>query len=205
MMRPSLALITALLCLSPLAPPAVAATAPRAPRLDFELQVAERRALTARSPEAFADAADALGTAIAQGHRNRVTLYNHGTLLLLGKRYAEAEAALEAAECISGTTWGIRRNLRLARSEGHKERLQSLAWQRIPLFWHFELSLATRLTVAAAASLLCWIALTLLLTRHRRLGRYLLAIGVATIVCFGTSVVSSLSRSRPVPFNEETP
>ncbi len=194
MIHPRLALLTALAALALLMPAHHGLAANTPPRLDFELQLAERRALTARSPEGFSAAADALGTAITQGHRNQVTLYNHGTLLLLAQRYDEASASLAAAEQISGTTWALRRNLRLARTRGRKERLEPLPWQRIPLFWHYELSLATRLTITASASLLMWIGLTLLLTPQRRLGRYLLALALATIVCFGTSVISSLSQ-----------
>ena len=192
------AILTILLGLSSLMALQASGATPRPPlrQRDFQLQIAERHSLTATSPEAFAAAADALAPAIEQGHRNRTTLYNYGTLLLLATRYPEAEAALAAAECYSGTTWSIRRNLRLARSAGDKQRLRPLGWQRIPLFWHYQLSLPVRLGIVAGSSLLCWLAFALLLTRHKRVARYLLAMAVVAIVLFGSSVLSSLGRSR---------
>jgi len=169
---------------------------------DFEAQRASTFLLAATQPEDFAKAAEALATLVDDGAANAALFYNYGTVLLLA---GDADAALEAlarAERYSGTTWAIRRNMRLARRAQESDApAASLPWQRIPLFWHYRLPVATRMTVAACAFSAIWLLAIWRRSRHREL--VLAAIWIACAVCllFGASVLTSLHAEVEASLN----
>lgn len=168
---------------------------------DFEAQRTTTFLLAAAQPEDFVQAAEALAALVDNGAANATLFYNYGTALLMA---GDADTALEAlarAERYSGTTWGLRRNMRLARRAQDPDAPASRPWQRIPLFWHYRLPAATRLTVAAGAFSAIW--LLAIWRRSRRHAFVLPAIWFATAICllFGASVLTSIHAEYEAALN----
>jgi len=162
------------------------------PGADFEAQRATTILLGAVQPEDFAKAAEALATLVDNGAANATLFHNLGTALLMA---GDPDAALEAlarAERYSGTTWGIRRNMLLARRAQDPDAPSSLPWQRIPLFWHYRLPATTRMTIAALAFSAIWLLAIGRRSRRREFILPFLWIATATFLLFGASFLSSV-------------
>ncbi len=168
---------------------------------NFEVQRATTFLLAATQPDEFAKAADALATLVDNGAANATLFYNYGTALLMA---GEPEAALEAlarAERYSGTTWGIRRNMLLARRAQNPDTPAALPWQRIPLFWHYRLPAATRMTIAAIAFSAIWLLAIGLRGRWREIIVPAIWITVAICLLFAASVLASLHGEYEASIN----
>jgi hypothetical protein len=159
---------------------------------NFEAQRAETLLLAATHPEDFKKAADSLATLIDDGAANATLFHNYGTALLMAGESDEALLALARAERYSGTTWGIRRNMLLARRAQEPDAPAiALPWQRIPLFWHYRLPAATRLSIAAIAFSAIWLLAIGLRGRWREITVPAIWIACAICLLFGASVLTS--------------
>ena len=163
------------------------------PADEFEEQKAATLLLRAAEKKDFAVAVETLARLIDNGAANATLFYNYGTALLMANQPGNALEALARAERYSGTTWGIRRNMRLARrTQAIDATTTTLPWQRIPLFWHYQLRATTRLTIAATAFSAIW--LLAVFSRGARRHEFLvLATWLAIAVCllFSASVLAS--------------
>jgi hypothetical protein len=154
---------------------------------------ANSRTGAARTPADFLAAARAYEGLVAAGVRSGPLFYNLGIALLKAGEYDAALAALLRAERYEGTNPDIERNLRLAFARGQTDRSVSLPWYRVPLFWHYGLAAPVRLTVAAVAFSLCWLALLLRFARWARgFARPLLTFAAMALILFGSSAATSL-------------
>jgi len=153
----------------------------------------------AQTVEDFSAAAEAYGRLIDAGVRNGPLFYNLGLALLQAERYEEALAALRRAERYAGSTEDIRRNMRLCLRRG--DSAAALPWYRFPLFWHFGLPGAIRLSIAAAAFSACWLSLLMRRIGPRHTADALLAVSLAVLVLFASSAATTLHQeSREASF-----
>jgi len=117
----------------------------------FTWNQANARMATADAPAEFMEAAGLYRGMIDGGVRNGAVFYNYGTALLFAEAPVAAVDALRRAEIYAGASSDIRRNKALA--EAAVARLEKgevvLAddWLYAPLFWHYALSLNTRILV----------------------------------------------------------
>ncbi len=154
---------------------------------------------TAEDKNEFLAAADAYYQIVQSGGRNSRVFYNLGTALLQAERHEEAKAWLRLAELYSGTSWEIRRNLLLAINKGTINADNAVPWYRIPLFWHFDLSMRVRGIIATLAFAMFWLALTLrrLSNGSHRAG-VIAVLSLIALSAFGTSYVVSAHETREI-------
>ncbi len=173
------------------APSVMAQANPQA--IEFESQLAMSQLSSASTPGEFDQTAAALSRILDQGIRNAPLLYNYGTSLLMAGRYHEALNALSRSERYSGTTWELERNMRLAlRGIDDGLVIPKLPWYRSLLFWHYGLSGQTRVTIASIAVLLVWVSLLLRMVGLRDTYRTLLGVGIALLILFGSSAITTI-------------
>ena len=157
---------------------------------------------SARTPAEFGKAAATYRRLLASGVRNGPLFYNLGTALLKAGEYEPATAALLRAERYTGSTPEIRQNLLLALAREDPNATVSLPWHRFPLFWHYGLSGATRVAVAATAFSLFWAALALARAGVRP-ARPFAVLCLCAFVLFGSSVLTTWhdeqSADQPPP------
>lgn len=171
---------------------------------------ANARMATAATPAEFAEAARIYRDLIERGARSAPAFRNYGTALLLAEAPEAAADALLRSERLGGSSPDLRRNLELALAVHRPSDLdgttsaapaaEGLPWTRVPLFWHYQLPLRTRVQVLLALHNLLWIAALLRVVRLRALARGLFAASVAGLVMFGSSVaVSAHQDATPLP------
>lgn len=150
---------------------------------------------SARKPEDFLRAAATLNKLVNAGVKNAPLFYNIGTLLLKAGYYDEAVVYLLRSERYSGTTWEIERNLCLAAAAGDENTPLTPAWYRYPLFWHFGLSMKTRLLINLFAFTILWIPLCLRAAGIRRpVSTPIIALSLTILIVFGSSLLTSLHQ-----------
>lgn len=119
--------------------------------------------------------------------------------------------ALEAflrAERYEGSRPDISLNMRIARAKIAKTKRAPEPWHRPLLFWHYGLAASTRAAVAAISFSLLWLGLTLRVFGMRRLARYVLAISIAALALFGSSIATTIvqeTSAREPVFLEAAP
>jgi hypothetical protein len=178
-----------------LVPAALAAT----PSTQFEAQLAMSQISTADTPDAFDRSARALERILDMGGCNAALLYNYGTALLMADHPAAALRALIRAERYSGTTWELKRNMRLAiRDIADGVSDPGLPWYRVPLFWHYGIPGRTRITIASLAFLLVWLSILLRQAGIKETSRTILTVALVLLILFGSSAATTLYQElRP--------
>jgi hypothetical protein len=146
---------------------------------------------SAESRTGFLRAAEAYRTLLVQGVSNGPLLYNYGAALLQAERYEEARHAFVRAERHLGTTPEIRRSLVISSAAGSSVPA-SLPWYRLPLFWHYGLPGSIRITVAAAAFSLFWVALAIRNLGFKDSARHVVILSLLVLMLFGSSVAVTL-------------
>lgn len=147
---------------------------------------------SARTEQDFARAADAYERLIGRGIHNSPAFHNLGTALMKAQKPGPAVKALLRAERYTGTNDDIRRNLAISLAELHPRDTDPLPWHRQVLFWHYGLSAQSRVTVAAAAFSLFWIALALRTIGLRQLPRQLMVVALIVFAIFGSSSAATI-------------
>jgi hypothetical protein len=166
---------------------------PAAQSAQFESQLAMSQLMAANTANQFHHAAHSLDRLIALGARNAPLFYNYGTALLLAGHHQAALNAFVRAERYSGTTWELKRNMRLAiRGANDGLAAPKLPWYRAPLFWHFGMSGRVRVTVASVAILMIWISFLLRMTGLKDTYRTVLGVAIAILILFGSSAATTL-------------
>ena len=145
----------------------------------------------ATKPDDFRRAAQTYQKLTDAGVRNGPLFYNLGTALLQAGQYANALDALARAERYLGRQPDIRRNMSIALARKQKTPRVEWPWYRILLFWHFNLSGATRTVIAVAAFTLFWLALTLRRLGLRRGLNAVVLLSLLAIVAFGSSMATT--------------
>lgn len=180
-------------------------------RVQFMNRSARVQILSARTQEGFAKSAQAFAALIDEGQRSGSLFYNYGLALLLTGNKEEARRAFLRAERYLGSTWSIRRNIKLCLADDSRELAPTLPWYRTPLFWHYGLSGSTRITVACIAFFGVWAALLVRLSPRRSWYPLILIPSIAALVTFGTSCLTTIqqeshdnSRSAIVDLNALT-
>jgi len=163
-------------------------------RVQFMNRSARVQILSARTPEGFEKSAHAFAALIDEGQRSGSLFYNYGLALLLTGHKDEARRAFLRAERYLGSTWSIRRNIKLCLADDSREITPVLPWHRTPLFWHYGLSGSTRVTIACFAFLGVWLALLVRLSPRRWWYPLILIPSVAALVAFGTSCLTTLQQ-----------
>ena len=125
----------------------------------FMWDEANARLAAAQRPADYLVAARVYNALVRDGVRNGPLFFNLGTALLLAGDGENAAAALQRAERYSGSTPGIRANLRLALAARSGQPDAELPWNRVAFFWHYDLPVRTRVLVALAAWALVWLAI----------------------------------------------
>ncbi|MDD4872753.1 MAG: BatD family protein [Kiritimatiellae bacterium] len=148
------------------------------------------------SPEDFAAAAAVYRKLIDVGVRNGVVFYNLGTALLKARQYDDALRALQRAERYSGSNEDIRHNMFLAIAGKEKNPNVSLPWYRVPLFWHYSLSISNRIALATCAFAVFWLALTIRALGSTRTYRPLMSVALILLIVLASSVVTSLQQEE---------
>jgi hypothetical protein len=164
----------------------------------FLLDEANMKMSSARAPKEFAAAAATYQKLVDSGVRNGELFYNLGTAFLLAEKYDDARRNLLRAERYIGSNWDIRRNLLIAAAGKNRDRDASLPWYRSLLFWHFELSGATRWGIAVISFFAFWLGLSLRTLGVKRLAKVLVVVSFAGFVVFGSSVAQSLHQEQVV-------
>lgn len=184
-------LLLALLMLPGLMSHAQAMTDARNAEYRFRWREATTRMSAARTPDAFAAAAEGYRMLARSGISNPTLFYNLGTACLEAEQFEEAWRWLLRAERLAGADPEIRRNLLLAYREmtGRPDAL--LPWYRVPLFWHISLPLSLRITFAISAFALIWIHLTLKLLMPTYSARPLMPLLLTVCLLFSGSILSS--------------
>lgn len=170
-------------------------------RPSFALDASERafiwnegqaRMASARTPDAYLRAAQTYQKLVDEGVRNGPLFYNLGTALLQAGQIDPAISAFQRAEQFLGAQGDIRQNLKIAMARKADNETAEWPWYRLVLFWHFYLSAATRMIVAAVAFLVFWAAATLRLVGIQRSGlNAILILAAVTVILFGSSVVTA--------------
>lgn len=160
---------------------------------------AEFQMASSRKTEDFLLAASILNKLVDAGVKNSSLFYDIGTLLLKAGYYDEAAVYLLRSERYSGTTWEIERNLCLAAAAGDENTPLTPAWYRYPLFWHFGLSMKTRLLIALFAFTILWIPLSLRVLGIQSAGTPVIVISLTILIIFGSSLLTSLHQETAAP------
>lgn len=160
----------------------------------YELERSVHLMLTARSGDDFLETAQALANLIQQGSANAALFYNYGTALLLAGEHQQAWSAFIRAERYGGTTWSLRRNMRLARQESPSLRYGT--WYRIPLIWHFGLAIHQRMTLTGISFLIFLIGCVHIRHQHKPQGLRIALIGALLFLLLGSSTLLSLRQER---------
>ncbi len=187
MTRIILPLTTLLLC-------AVPAFADGESERRFLWEEANWKMAGARTRQDFLTASGVYRKLLDAGVRNGPLFYNLGTALLKAGEYDEALAALLRAERYSGSDPEIRQNILLAIAGKEKDKGVSLPWHRAPFFWHYGLSISTRITVSVCAFAAVWLALICRLFLKIPFARRLLILAFIVLVLFGSSVATTINQ-----------
>jgi len=154
------------------------------------------RMARAQTGEDFIAAAETYRKLIQAGVQNGPVFYNLGLALMLGERYDEALHAFYRCERYSGSNEDIRQNMRLCLSLREEKVSTGLPWYRFLLFWHFGLPGALRLTIAATAFTVCWLAILMRYIGPRQAAEALLAVSLAVLVLFASSAATTLHQEH---------
>lgn len=161
---------------------------------------ANARMAGARTPDAYLRAAQTYQKLVDEGVRNGPLFYNLGTALLQAGQIDPAIDALQRAEKFLGAQSDIRQNLKIAMARKVNIEMAEWPWYRLVLFWHFYLSAATRMMVAAIAFFIFWAVLTLRLMGIQRSGvNASLILAAITVILFGSSVAISWHQEATEP------
>ena len=181
------------------APTASAATSAER---QFMWNEANARFMAAKTPEDYLGAADAYQKLVDLGVRNSAVFFNFGTALLLATRYDDAVQVLLRAERYDGGSKDIAQNLGVARAKRDKVKTPVVPWNRVALFWHFDLPCSTRAWIAVIAFSLLWVALACRLAGWQRGFGTVMTVGILALALFGSSVLATLqiesASRRPI-------
>jgi tetratricopeptide (TPR) repeat protein len=158
----------------------------------FMWNEANARVASASTEQDFLSAASTYRKLADAGVKNGHLFYNIGTALLKAKRYDEAIEAFLQAERYSGSSEDISRNMRIALAAKNKDPNATLPWYRVPLFWHYNLSIFARIRIAVCAFAGFWLALLLRTAGSNRIYKPLLACSIILFALFGSSSATSL-------------
>lgn len=158
----------------------------------FMWSEANARFMAAQTPADYLGAANAYQKLVDLGVRNSSVFFNEGTALLLAGRYDDSVQVLLRAERYNGGSKDISRNLGIARARRDKVKTPVVPWNRVVLFWHFDLSCTARAWVAAAAFSLVWLVLATRLVGWRKGFTAVLAVLILVLILFGSSVLATM-------------
>ena len=151
---------------------------------------------SAEAPEEFLVAAQTYQKLIEIGVQNGPLFYNLGTAMLMAERYDEALNALLRAERYMGSNWDIRRNMLMAKAGKKENQTVSLAWYRLPLFWHYGLSCTSRLNIIVCAFAVFWIGMLFRIWGGYRFFVRIMVVSLTVLILFGSSVATSIHQER---------
>ena len=161
---------------------------------------AHARMAGARTPDAYLRAAQTYQKLVDDGVRNGPLFYNLGTALLQAGQINPAIDAFLRAEQFLGAQNDIHQNLKIAMARKANNEMAEWPWYRLVLCWHFYLSAATRMMVAALAFFIFWAALTLRLLGIQRSGvNIALILAAITMILFGSSVATAWQQETTAP------
>ncbi|MFC1498761.1 tetratricopeptide repeat protein [Verrucomicrobiota bacterium] len=155
---------------------------------------ANTKMASAHTAEQFREAAVAYQKLVDIGVKNGLLFYNLGTALMMAEQYKDAMQTLLRAERYMGSNWDIKRNMLICSAGGTKEITPSLQWYRFPLFWHFGLSIQTRINVMILAFAAFWLALIFRILGFGRISKPLVILTLIVFMLFGSSVATSLHQ-----------
>lgn len=162
---------------------------------------------SAQTPKDFLAVAGTCQKLVDLGVKNADLFYNQGTALLLAEKPADAVAVLLRAERYGGSAADVSRNLSIAEARKQGLKTPAASWQRWVLFWHYGLDCARRVSVAAVAFSMLWIAGALGVLGLKRTGKALMVVAAVIVVLFGSSVLTTLQQEsqiiRPAVFLEK--
>ena len=176
----------------------IAATALAENPVEYQFLWNEANAMMASAtlPEEFLEAASVYQKLVDSGVKNGSVFYNMGTALLLGHQYDRALYALLRAERYSGSNADIKHNMLAAIAGKEKIHDASLPWYRIPLFWHYQLSIFTRISIVIIAFAGFWGALILRTTGSTRIYKPILSSSLIILTVVGSSVLTSIHQEN---------
>ena len=152
----------------------------------------QARMASARTPDDYLRTAQTYQKLVDDGVHNGPLFYNLGTALLQAGQIEPAIDAFQRAEQFLGAQSDIRQNLKIAMARKANNETAEWPWYRLVLFWHFYLSAATRMLVAAIAFFIFWATLTLRLAGIQRNGvNAILILAAITVILFGSSVATA--------------
>ncbi len=146
--------------------------------------------MQSQTTEDFARAANALADRMDQGDRDPVLLYNLGTALLLAEQPGLALPILQWAERRGATSWNVRRNMLVAQRMVTQNPTLQLPWIRTLLFWHYRITVSSRLTAAAFLFSLIWILATI--RRFSSIAKWLMLPTAVALMLFSISIAASV-------------
>ena len=165
---------------------------------NFLWNQANTRMMSASQPSDFAEAATIYRSLIDRGEHSPQLFYNYGTALLLADAPDAAIDALLRAERYGGSNPDIRRNLDLAITKAKAQP----EWYRVPLFWHYALSLQTRFIIASIAfnSFFLFLLIRILIHHPSSWLRFLFILCFIIFALFGSSALFSWHQNTlPLP------
>jgi hypothetical protein len=151
---------------------------------------------SAASPEDFAAAAAIYRKLTDIGVHNGIVFYNMGTALLKARQYNEAILSLQRAERYSGSNEDLRHNMLLAIAGKEKNPNVSLPWYRVPLFWHYNLAIATRIVLTVCAFAVFWFAFLIRNLGSTRIYKPLMSVALILLIVFGSSTATSIHQEE---------
>ena len=159
---------------------------------EFMWNVANNKAATASTKKDFANTALLYQKLINSGVYNEHSFHNLGTAFLLAENFKEAERALLRAERYAGNKPDIENNLLAAVKGAAKQQDAELPWYRIPLFWHFNLGITVRISIAVFAFAFFWIGMIIRRFSKNNFAETTIAVSLLATALFCSSVLTSI-------------
>jgi hypothetical protein len=128
---------------------------------EFEKKRSNQLILEGQETKDFLIAADALAARVSLGSRDPIILYNLGTALLMAEQPVLALPILQWSERRGAPAWNVRRNILVAQRMISQNPAQQLSWIRKLLFWHYGISVSTRISILLTLFTMIWIASTM--------------------------------------------
>ena len=183
--------ILTIFCLS-----SYAALADSPVEFQFLWNEANSRMASASSPEDFKAAATVYRKLVDAGVRNGPVFYNMGTALLMSRQHDQAIKAFTRAERYAGSNDDIEHNMLLAVRSRDKDPNASLPWYRVPLFWHYQLSTSSRITIAVVVYTCFWLALIMRALGSTRVYKPVLSVSMILLIVVGSSAATSIHQEE---------
>ncbi len=175
---------------------------------EFAWNEANARVGAARTPEEFLDAAHIYHKIERLGGGGAELFYNTAIALREAEQHDAAMRYLLRAERYSGKTPELRAALLATQRSLEDAPDASLPWYRVPLFWHYDIALHTRIWICIAFFNLLCLGFLLRIFNQRAPASILITVGLAGVVIFGSSALSSIHQERydatiPLPILQE--